>query len=61
MQFECIIDMIPFAPRDRPECPPAHPIDLVVREVEPPHEPHAAEGVGVQAGQVVAVQMQHTQ
>ena len=35
--------------------------DLVVVEVEPPHAAHPAEGVGVQPGQVVALEVQHRQ
>ena len=43
-----------------PEGSPPHPFDLVVREVKPPHEPHPSEGVGVQGGHGVVVQMKHS-
>ena len=36
-----------------------HRSDLVVIEVKPPHEPHPPEGVRVQLGQVVLLQVQH--
>ena len=37
-----------------------HRSDLVVIEVKPPHEPHPPEGVRVQLGQVVLLQVQHS-
>ena len=42
-------------PRDSPERSPSHPVDLVVRKVETPHEPHSSQGIRVQTRQVVAV------
>ena len=42
-------------PRDRSKSSSANQVDLVVGERQPPHEAHAAEGVGVETCQLVGV------
>ena len=42
------------------KCLPADLCDLVVLKIQPPHEPHAPEAVGVQLCDVVLAQVENS-
>ncbi len=44
-----------YLPSDWSESSSSNQVDLVIGERQPPHEAHAAEGVGIQTGQLVSV------
>lgn len=43
-----------------PERSPSNPADIVVRKVESPHEPHSPERIGVERGQLVVAEVEHS-